>query len=155
MRTLLSTTIETPESLEAPETSWSVQPVHVTTTAVREVSRGAAQAHAVIARVLLGGVALQIFFAGMAIFGVSSFLPHAILGPVVILGSLALPLVAWRGRLGAALTHRSWLVFALMILQGLLIDAGRLIPVIAAFHPLNAMLLVLLLASMAHLSRAR
>ena len=155
MRTLMSTTIETPEAPEASETSWSVQPVHVTATAVREMSHGAARAHVVIARVLLGGVALQIFFAGMAIFGVSSFLPHMILGPVVILGSLALPLVAWRGRLGAALTHRSWLVFALMITQGLLIDAGRLIPFIAAFHPLNAMLLVLLLASMARLNRAR
>jgi hypothetical protein len=151
----MSTTIETPETSEAPEVSWSVQPVHVTTDAVREVSHDAARAHVVITRVLLGGVALQIFFAGMAIFGVSGFLPHMILGPVVILGSLALPLVAWRGRLGAALTHRSWLVFALMILQGLLIDAGRLIPAIAAFHPVNAMLLVLLLASMAHLSRAR
>jgi len=116
---------------------------------------GAARAHIVITRALLGGVALQILFAGMAIFGVSSFLPHAILGPLVILGSLALPLIAWRGRLGTTLTHRSWLVFALMILQGLLIDAGRLVHVIAAFHPLNAMLLVLLLASMAHLSRAR
>ncbi len=159
MRTLMSTTIETPEASEAheaSETSWSVQPVHVTTApAVTAISHGAARAHVVIARVLLGGVALQILFAGMAIFGVSSFLPHMILGPIVILGSLALPLVAWRGRLGAALTHRSWLVFALMILQGLLIDAGRLIPAIAAFHPLNAMLLVLLLASMAQLSRAR
>ena len=158
MRTLMSTTVETPEASEAPEaseTSWSVQPVHVTTIAVREMSRGATRAHVVIARILLGGVALQIFFAGMAIFGVSGFLPHAILGPVVILGSLALPLVAWRGRLGAALTHRSWLVFALMILQGLLIDAGRLVHLVAALHPVNAMLLVLLLASMAHLSRAR
>lgn len=156
MRTLMSTTIETPEAPEASETSWAVQPVRITTApAVTAMPQGVARAHVVIARVLLGGVALQIFFAGMAIFGVSSFLPHMILGPVVILGSLALPLVAWRGRLGAALTHRSWLVFALMILQGLLIDAGRLIPAIAAFHPVNAMLLVLLLASMARLNRVR
>ena len=73
---------------------------------------------------MLGGVTLQIFFAGLGVFGVSSFLPHAILGPLVILGSLALPLVAWRGHLGATLLRRSWLVFGLMILQGLLIDAG-------------------------------
>ena len=159
MRTLMSTTPETPDvtdaldAVEVPEAFWSVQPVHVTTAPVTETTRGAARAHTTIVRVLLGGVALQIFFAGLAIFGVSGFLPHMILGPVVILGSLALPLVAWRGHLGAALTHRSWLVFALMLVQGLLIDAGRLIPFIAAFHPVNAMLLVLLLASMAHLNR--
>jgi hypothetical protein len=105
--------------------------------------------------VLLGGVALQIFFAGLGVFNVSSFVPHMILGTLVILGSLALPLIAWRGRLDAALTHRSWLLFALMILQGLLIDVGRLIPLVAAFHPLNAMLLVLLTASMARLTSAR
>ena len=142
------------DASDVPEAFWSVQPIRVTTASVTEKSRGAARAHTTIARVLLGGVVLQIFFAGLAIFGVSGFLPHMILGPVVILGSLALPLVAWRGHLGAALTHRSWLVFALMLAQGLLIDVGRLIPFIAAFHPVNAMLLVLLLASMAHLNRA-
>ena len=166
MRTLMSTTPEAPDvtdvtdvanaldASDVPEAFWSVQPIRVTTASVTEKSRGAARAHTTIARVLLGGVALQIVFAGLAIFGVSGFLPHMILGPVVILGSLALPLVAWRGHLGAALTHRSWLVFALMLVQGLLIDVGRLIPFIAAFHPVNAMLLVLLLASMAHLNRA-
>lgn len=168
MRTLMSTTPEAPDvtdvtdvtdvanaldASDVPEAFWSVQPIRVTATPVTEKAHRAARAHTLIARVLLGGVALQIFFAGLAIFGVSTFLPHMILGPVVILGSLALPLVAWRGHLGAALTHRSWLVFALMLVQGLLIDAGRLIPFIAAFHPVNAMLLVLLLASMAHLNR--
>ena len=169
MHTLMSTIPETPDvtdmtdaldaldaldASDVPEAFWSVQPIRVTTAPVAETTRGAARAHTTIARVLLGGVVLQIFFAGLAIFGVSGFLPHMILGPVVILGSLALPLVAWRGHLGAALTHRSWLVFALMLAQGLLIDVGRLIPFIAAFHPVNAMLLVLLLASMAHLNRA-
>lgn len=113
----------------------------------------AATAHTTIARLLLGGVMLQIFFAGLGIFGVSTFLPHMILGPLVILGSLALPLVAWRGHLAPSLRHRSWLLFGLMILQGLLIDVGRIIPLVAAFHPVNAMLLVLLVASMARLTR--
>lgn len=137
MRTLISS---------APEAIQSVAP----TTGVAR-SR-AARTHTIVARVLLGGVALQIFFAGLGVFNVSSFLPHMILGTLVILGSLALPLIAWRGRLDTALTHRSWLLFALMIVQGLLIDIGRLIPLVAAFHPVNAMLLVLLTASMARLT---
>ena len=72
-----------------------------------------------------------------------------ILGTLVILGSLALPLIAWRGRLDATLPASFLAALRLMILQGLLIDVGRLIPLVAAFHPLNAMLLVLLIASMA------
>jgi Family of unknown function (DUF6220) len=109
----------------------------------------AAAAFTVVARILLGGVALQIFFAGLGVFGVSSFLPHMILGPLVILGSLVLPLIAWRGHLRAAVQHRAWLIFALMLLQGLLIDAGRFVHLIAAFHPVNAMLLALLVAGAA------
>lgn len=122
-------------------------PLPITVTESR-----AAKAHVMVARVLLGGVALQIFFAGLAIFNVSTFLPHMILGPIVILGSLALPIIAWRGRLAPSLRHRSWLVFGLMLVQGLLIDVGRLIPFVAAFHPVNAMLLVLFVASMARIT---
>ncbi|HEX6122782.1 MAG TPA: DUF6220 domain-containing protein [Ktedonobacterales bacterium] len=148
----MQTLISTPPEAAQPITSAAV-PVAPQTIAA--IPGRAAKAHVVIARILLGGVMLQIFFAGLGVFGVSSFLPHMILGPLVILGSLALPLVAWRGRLGATLLRRSWLVVGLMFLQGLLIDAGRIIPLVAAFHPVNAMLLVLLVASMARVTRDR
>ena len=159
MRMLMSPTAEA----NRPGDAITVRPITAAPTTalyldldVRAVTAGrAALAHRLVARVLLGGVTLQIFFAGLGVFGVASFLPHMILGTLVILGSLALPLIAWRGHLPPALHHRSWLVVGLMLLQGLLIDAGRLIPFIAAFHPVNAMLLVLLVASMANLSRAR
>jgi hypothetical protein len=104
--------------------------------------------HRSAARVTLGCLALQIFFAGLGIFTSVGFLPHAILGATVILSSFALPLIAWRGGLQSALTRRSWLLATLMVLQGLLIDAGRLVPAISALHPVNAMLLVLLTYSM-------
>jgi hypothetical protein len=97
---------------------------------------------------LLGCLALQLFFAGLGIFTGAGFLPHAIMGSTIIAASFALPLIAWRGRLQPALARRSWLLAALMILQGLLIDAGRLVPAISALHPVNAMLLVLLTFSM-------
>ncbi len=117
-------------------------------TLKRPASR-AAQAHLVIARVLLGALALQLFFAGLGVFGISSFLPHMILGTLIVLASFALPLVAWRGHLESTLVWRSWLLAGLMILQGLLIDAGRLVPAISALHPVNAMLLVLVTYSLA------
>jgi hypothetical protein len=150
----MQTLISTPPEAAQPITSASV-PVASQTIAAIPVRSRTARAHVVIARILLGGVTLQIFFAGLGVFGVSSFLPHMVLGTLVILGSLALPLVAWRGHLGATLQRRSWLVFGLMILQGLLIDAGRIVPLVAAFHPVNAMLLVLLVASMARITRDR
>ena len=110
--------------------------------------RRAASWHRGIARVLFGCLALQLFFAGLGVFGVVGFLPHAIMGSAIIASSFALPLIAWRGRLGAGQTRRSWLLAALMVLQGLLIDAGRVAPVVSALHPVNAMLLVLLTFSM-------
>lgn len=157
-------TIETMQTIQSPQAD-SVQSapagarqeaqdtagLHVNVIAVRRphstLSR-AARWHRGIARVLLGGLALQLFFAGLGVFGVTGFLPHAILGSSIILASFALPIVAWRGRLGSALTRRSWLLAALMVLQGLLIDAGRVSHVITALHPVNAMLLVLLTFTM-------
>lgn len=109
----------------------------------KRATRRVARVHRLIARVLLGALALQLFFAGLGVFAISSFLPHAIMGTLIVLASFALPLVAWRGRLEATLVRRSWLLASLMVVQGLLIDAGRLVPAISALHPVNAMLLVL------------
>lgn len=120
------------------------------TTPARK-SRGE-RAHIIISRLLLGGITLQIFFAGLGIFTTVGFLPHAILGSLVIGGSLALPIIAWRGHLDRSIRRISWELVGLMILQGLLIDAGRLVPAISALHPVNAMLLVLVTY---HLARRR
>jgi hypothetical protein len=89
-------------------------------------------------------LAIQFFFAGLGVFSITSFLPHAILGSLTIGSSFALPIIAWRGRLDRSRTLRSWLLAGLMIFQGLLIDLGRMWPFISAFHPMNAMILALL-----------
>ena len=44
--------------------------------------RRAAVTHQIIACMLLGGFSLQLFFAGLGIFGITTFLPHVILGTV-------------------------------------------------------------------------
>jgi hypothetical protein len=135
------------QTLAEPEASAELR---VNVIAVRRRGSGSASVwHRGLARVLLGALAVQLFFAGLGVFGVTGFAPHAILGSVIILTSFALPILAWRGRLGSALTRRSWLLAALMIVQGGLIDAARLSTVITALHPVNAMLLVLLTFSMA------
>lgn len=112
-------------------------------------ARRGALIHRLFARVLLGGLALQLFFAGLGVFGITTFLPHVILGTGIVLTSFALPIVAWRGHLGSSLLRPSWLLAGLMMLQGLLIDVGRILPIVSALHPVNAMLLVLVTYNLA------
>lgn len=141
MRTVFPLQADAP-TFDARSITADVAPAHAP---ARRVER----AHRLIARVLLGGLALQLFFAGLGVFGVTTFLPHAILGTLVVLASWALPLIAWRGHLQPAPVRLSWLLTGLMMLQGLLIDLGRLVPAIAALHPVNAMLLVLVTYTLA------
>ncbi len=108
-----------------------------------------ARVHRYIARVLLGAIAVQFFLAGLGVFGITGFLPHVIFGTLLVVASFALPIMAWRGHLTTTTQRSSWLLAGLMILQGALIDAGRLIPVISAFHPMNAMLIALVTFSLA------
>lgn len=108
----------------------------------------ALRAHRIVARGLLGAIALQFFFAGLGVFGAYSFVPHSILGPAIILTSISLPIIAWRGRLERSRVWRSWLLFALMIVQGALISLWQFSSIVAAFHPMNAMILALLTFSL-------
>jgi hypothetical protein len=123
--------------------------------AVHRRRLAAERVHCLAARVILAALALQIFFAGAALFqvnlfGTVGFTLHALFAPVVILGSLSLPLIAWRGHLERGIVRRSWLLFGLMLVQGLLIDMSRyVLPLFGAFHPVNAMLLVLVTYSLA------
>jgi len=101
-----------------------------------------------LARVLLAGIAVQYFFAGLGVFGIASFLPHVIFGTLVVVASFALPILAWRGHLAISIQRRSWLLSGLMILQGGLIDLGRVVPIVSAFHPVNALVIALVTFSM-------
>lgn len=126
----------------------------VASTAVVTGQRHAARprmltAHIWIARTLLAALATQIFFAGLGVFGVASFEAHAILGPIIILSSLAMPIVAWAGHLQTPRLRNSWILVGLMFLQVVLIILGAVSPVIPALHPVNAMLLVLLTSYLA------
>ncbi len=118
-------------------------------SAAHRAASKAAHAHRFIAWTLLGGLTLQLFFAGLGVFAVATFLPHMILGTVIVLASFSLPIIAWRGHLEPSVLHRSWALAGLMVLQGLLIDVGRVIPIVAAAHPVNAMLLVLVTYALA------
>jgi hypothetical protein len=67
-----------------------------------------------------------------------------ILGTLLVASSFSLPVLAGIGHLDHGTVKRSWLLLGLMILQGLLIDAGRLgLVYVSALHPVNALLLLL------------
>jgi hypothetical protein len=123
-------------------------PVTTDTTLARRPIHRAAQAHRLLARALLGGLALQLFFAGLGVFGIATFQIHMAWGSLLVLSSFALPIVAWRGHLGPAVLRRSWLLAGLMLVQMLLIEVGRAVPIVSALHPVNAMFLVLVTFSL-------
>lgn len=106
-------------------------------------------AHQVIARVMLAAIVIQVFFAGLGVFQVMNFMPHIVFGTAVVLAGLSLPIVAWRGHLGRVLVRSSLALTLLLILQGVLIDVGHLAPVVAALHPVNAMIVTLLAYNLA------
>jgi hypothetical protein len=126
----------------------SAAPLHPSHT--HQPSARLARAHVIVARILLVGVFGQVFFAGLGVFTPVGFFPHVILGTALVAASFSLPVIAGVGRLGQSAIKRSWLLAGLMILQGLLIDAGRFGAVyVAALHPVNALLILLVTVSLA------
>jgi hypothetical protein len=95
----------------------------------------------------LAAVALQVYAAGLALFGATSFVPHAILGYLLILGALVLLGLTAAARLPRRATVLAVLILAVTALQPVLALGlrGRA-PALAALHPLNALLIVALAA---------
>jgi len=113
-----------------------------------------ARLHRWLARVILAGIAVQVFFAGLGLFSRLGFVAHAAFAPALFLAGLALPLLGWRARLPRALVARSWALVGLMVVQGLLIDLGRWVWLpISSLHPLNALFLAFVAYTLTRRSR--
>ena len=140
----------THDPTQAPETGSAIGGTYTGSgeAALTPYGSRAARAHRTLARVLLAGIAVQYFLAGLGVFGITSFLPHVIFGTLVVVASFALPITAWRGHLAATTVRRSWLLSGLMILQGGLIDLGHVFPIVSAFHPVNALVIALVTFTM-------
>jgi len=99
------------------------------------------RAFAVAAWLFVSGVVLQVFLAGAAIFEVTDFIPHGYLGwllPFVPVLLLALALIARAGRRTALMSIALVVVTAI---QPELATARDRDPLLAAFHPANALLI--------------
>ncbi len=98
----------------------------------------------------LAAVALQVYVMGLAIFGVTSFMPHALLGYGMILGAAILTLLTVTARLPRRAQLLAAAVLFLTALQPALVLTlrGRA-PALAALHPLNALVIFALAATVA------
>jgi mercuric ion transport protein len=109
---------------------------------MRSIARSA---HLVVAVLLVAGLVVQIFLAGLGVFrGPESFANHRDFGftlellPVVL---LLLGLVAGLGRRAALLAAG---IFGLFLLQSVFVGLRADAPEVAALHPVNGFLITFL-----------
>ncbi len=90
----------------------------------------------------LGAIGLQVYVMGLAIFGVTSFMPHAMLGYGMIVGAIILTVLTVTAKLPRRAQVMAGVILVLTVLQPVLVLAlrGRA-PALAALHPLNALVI--------------
>lgn len=108
-----------------------------------------------LAWVIFAAAVLQFFLAGLGVFEAADFGPHAIIGLLLVPISLLFLILAGitsatgsisRGRVGLAA-----LLFGLMFLQAVLVIAfSESAPAIAALHPVNGLLILVVAFTLAH-----
>ena len=97
---------------------------------------------------------LQFYAAGLAIFGVTSFVPHAMLGYGLVIGALTLATLTAAARLSRRAKMLAFGLVPLTVLQPVLALVPRAdAPAIAALHAVNALLIIVVAAMVARESR--
>ncbi len=93
---------------------------------------------------MLSGVALQFFLAGMAVFGAGTgWELHATMGGVLGVPVIVLFLMSLSR--GLQIFRRiTGLLFALYVLQGALAALGGMMPILGALHPVNGLMMALI-----------
>ena len=89
----------------------------------------------------LAAIALQFYAAGLAVFGVSTFMTHALFGYSMILGAIILLVLTFVARLPRRIKALAGFVLVLTALQPVLALVRSPIPVVAALHPVNALII--------------
>jgi len=114
-------------------------------------------AFAVVAWLFVVAILVQVFLAGVGLFvpGVDTFSYHREFGWLLQLGPLPLLLLAWASAAGRSTV---WLAAALVVLvplQPLLAWARLDLPFLAALHPVNAVAIFWLAATITRRATAR
>ena len=105
--------------------------------------RPLAVVHAVTASLLVAGLVLQVFLAGLGVFDDPAFfLTHRDTGYMLELWALVVLLFAALARAGRAQVGLSALVFGLFLLQSVFVAVRVSAPAVAALHPVNGFLIL-------------
>ena len=103
------------------------------------------RAHLVVAILFVAGVVGQVFLAGLGVFdGPANFLTHAQWGYTLEIGPVLLLVLALIGRLGRRQLLYAVALFAMFMLQSILVAVRIDLPIVAALHPVNGFGILLL-----------
>ncbi|HEY7524019.1 MAG TPA: DUF6220 domain-containing protein [Candidatus Limnocylindrales bacterium] len=102
-------------------------------------------AHAAIAWLLVAGLLVQVFLAGLGVFeGAARFATHREFGYLLSVIPIVLLILAAVGRLGRQQVALSALMFVLFLLQSVFVAQRATAPFVAALHPVNGFFILLL-----------
>lgn len=106
---------------------------------------GARVVHLVLSVLFIAGLVVQVFLAGMGVFdGPARFETHRTWGYTLELFPVLLLIAGLVGRMGRRLALLAVAEFGLFILQSVLIAFRESTPAIAALHPVNGFLILLI-----------
>lgn len=104
----------------------------------------ARMAYLLVAWLFVGCALVQVFLAGMGVFaGPANFITHKEFGYLFGLLTLVLIVLALVGRMPRRLVLESALLLVLFALQSVLLLFRASAPVVAALHPVNGFLILL------------
>lgn len=96
------------------------------------------RAHLVVAWAFVAGVVVQVFLAGLGVFdSPERFEVHATWGYTLELLPIVLLVLALIGRLGRRQVVYPIVIFAMFMLQSILVALRTDMPMVAALHPVN------------------
>jgi Family of unknown function (DUF6220) len=106
--------------------------------------------------VIAAAVVVQVFLAGLYVFGSASIEAHVINGSFLLFATLLGGIFALVARVPGRVAGSHWGLFGLVVLQVVLIEVGNSsgVPVIKAFHAVNALAIFGLSSVLALRSRA-
>ena len=112
--------------------------------------------HVVVSWLLVAGLLVQVFLAGMGVFDSSSaFTTHRDFGYTLTLLPVVLIVTALVGGFGRLEAIAAAVMFGQFILQSVLVGQRDSTPAIAALHPVNGVLLLLIAVWLARDAWAR
>ena len=112
--------------------------------------------YSVFAWLFVAGVATQVFFAGMAVVAHQwNWENHVGLGHMLALPLLVMLVTSYTGRMPGQMKRLSWLLFGVYVLQAdVLIFLRDSVPVLSAFHPVLALVDIVLGVALARQATA-